>query len=153
VCSTFPVKAGDTVLVHAAAGGTGRLIVQVAKLKGATVIGTAGSESKVLQAKEIGCDHVINYTQQDFLVEVKRLTNNVGVNCVYDGVGAQTYDKSMQCLNKLGYLVLFGNASGPVPPIVTQTQTQRDTRQTPPTLDTHMSVPSGVVCLFRVHWS
>ena len=115
--TTYPIKKGDVVLVHAAAGGTGSLVVQMAKLRGATVIGTAGSEEKVKIAQAAGADHVINYNTTDFLAEVKRLTNNVGVAVVYDGVGLATYEKSLKSLRRLGYLVCFGNASGPVPPI------------------------------------
>ena len=115
--TTYPIKKGDWVLVHAAAGGTGSLVVQMSKLRGATVIGTAGSEEKLALAREAGADHVINYNTTDFLSEVKRLTNNVGVHVVYDGVGAATYEKSLKSLRKLGYFVCFGNASGPVPPI------------------------------------
>ena len=115
--TTYPIKKGDWVLVHAAAGGTGSLVVQMAKLRGATVIGTAGSDEKVTIARAAGADHVINYNTTDFVAEVKRLTNNVGVHVVYDGVGAATYEKSLKSLRKLGYLVCFGNASGPVPPI------------------------------------
>ena len=114
--TTYPIKQGDTVLIHAAAGGTGALAVQMAKLRGATVIGTVGSEAKAAVARKAGCDHVINYATDDFLVEVKRLSPG-GVHCVYDGVGAATWERSMKSLRKLGYLVLFGNASGPVPPI------------------------------------
>ena len=115
--TTYPIKKGDWVLIHAAAGGTGSLVVQMAKMRGATVIGTAGSEDKVNIARAAGADHVINYNTTDFVAEVKRLTNNVGVHAVYDGVGAATYEKSLKSLRKLGYFVCFGNASGPVPPI------------------------------------
>ena len=115
--TTYPIKKGDWVLVQAAAGGTGSLIVQLAKLRGATVVGTAGSEDKVQVARAAGCDRVVNYNTTDFVSEVKRLTNNVGVHVVYDGVGAATYEKSLKSLRKLGYLVCFGNSSGPVPPI------------------------------------
>ena len=115
--TTFPTKKGDVVLVHAAAGGTGALVVQMAKLRGATVIGTVGSEAKAEVARKAGCDHVINYASDDFLVEVRKLTNGAGVHCAYDGVGAATWERSLKSLRKLGLLVLFGNASGPVPPI------------------------------------
>jgi len=116
-CSTYPIKKDDIVLIHAAAGGTGSLIVQMAKLKGGKVIGTVGNDKKAELAKEAGADHIINYSNQDFEKEVKRITADQGVNCVYDGVGLATYEKSLKCLRKRGYLVLFGNASGPVPPI------------------------------------
>jgi len=115
--STYPLKPGDTVLVHAAAGGTGSLIVQMAKLRGARVIGTVSTEEKAQRAREAGADAVILYTRQDFEAEVKRLTEGQGVDVVYDSVGQATFDKSMNCLKPRGLLVLFGQASGPVPPI------------------------------------
>jgi NADPH2:quinone reductase len=115
--STYPLKPGDTVLVHAAAGGTGSLIVQMAKLRGARVIGTVSTEEKAQRAREAGADAVILYTRQDFEAEVKRLTEGRGVDVVYDSVGQATFDKSMNCLKPRGLLVLFGQASGPVPPI------------------------------------
>jgi NADPH2:quinone reductase len=113
---TFPLKAGDTALVHAAAGGAGYALTQVARLRGARVIATVGSDAKALVAREAGADEVIVYTRQDFEAEVKRLTGNRGVDVVYDSVGAATFDKSLNCLRARGYMVLFGNSSGPVPP-------------------------------------
>ena len=110
--STYPLKSGDICLTHASAGGTSALIVQMAKLRGATVIATAGSEAKCAIAKSLGADHVINYSETDFQSEVMRITNNKGVQVVYDGVGKSTWEKSMKSLSKLGHLVLFGNASG-----------------------------------------
>jgi NADPH:quinone reductase len=115
--STFPLEKGQTALVHAAAGGTGRLIVQMAKLRGARVIATAGSAAKGKVAREAGADEVILYSEADFLAEVKRLTGGAGVDVVYDGVGKATFDKSIDSLRPRGMLVCFGNASGPVPPI------------------------------------
>jgi NADPH2:quinone reductase len=115
--STFPLEKGQTALVHAAAGGTGRLIVQMAKLRGARVIATTGSAEKAKVAKEAGADEVILYNDTDFSVEVKRLTSGAGVNVVYDGVGKATYDKSIDSLRPRGMMVCFGHASGPVPPI------------------------------------
>jgi len=117
VKSTYPVKPGDTVLIHAAAGGVGLLLVQMAKSLGARVIGTVGSEEKAKLAREAGADEAIIYTQADFEVETKRLTDNKGVNVVYDGVGKSTFDKDMNILRPRGYLVLFGAASGPVAPV------------------------------------
>lgn len=111
--STFPLKKGDTMLVHAAAGGTGRLLVQMAKMLGARVIGTAGSEEKAKIAREAGADEVILYQQQDFLEETKRLTGGRGVDVVYDSVGATTFLKGLDCLRPRGMMVQFGNASGP----------------------------------------
>jgi NADPH2:quinone reductase len=113
---TFPLKAGDTALVHAAAGGAGYALTQVAKLRGARVIATVGSDAKVQVARDAGADEVIVYTRQDFEAEVKRLTANRGVDVVYDSVGAATFDKSLNCLRARGFMVLFGNSSGPVPP-------------------------------------
>jgi NADPH:quinone reductase len=115
--STFPLKAGDTCLIHAAAGGVGRLAVQMAKMLGARVIGTAGNAKKVELARSAGADEVINYTEQDFLPEVKRLTNGRGVDVVYDSVGVATFLKGLDCIRTRGMMVLFGQSSGPVAPI------------------------------------
>ncbi len=114
--SAYPLKAGDTALVHAAAGGVGRLLVQMGKRRGARVFGTVSTEAKAKLAKEAGADEVIPYTQKDFEAEVKRLTNGRGVNVVYDSVGKTTFEKSLNCLMPRGYVVLFGQSSGPVPP-------------------------------------
>jgi NADPH:quinone reductase len=116
-CSTYHLKKGETALVHAAGGGTGRLLVQVAKHCGARVIGTVSTEEKAILAREAGADEVILYTQMDFETEVKRLTNNAGVDVVYDSVGKDTFDKSLNCLRHRGYMVLFGASSGAAPPI------------------------------------
>ena len=115
--STYPLKQGDTALVHAAGGGTGQLIVQIAKMRGARVIGTASTGEKAELAREAGTDHVILYTETDFEAEVKSLTDNTGVDVVYDSVGKDTFEKSMNCLRPRGYLVLFGQSSGPAPQI------------------------------------
>jgi NADPH2:quinone reductase len=115
--STYPLKAGETALVHAAGGGTGQMLVQVAKRCGARVIGTVSTDEKARLAREAGADHVILYTQSDFESEVKRLTNNAGVDVVYDSVGKDTFDKSLNCLRRRGYMVLYGASSGPVPPL------------------------------------
>ncbi|MBI4500257.1 MAG: quinone oxidoreductase [Gemmatimonadetes bacterium] len=114
--STFPLRRGETCLVHAAAGGVGLLLCQIAKLKGATVIGTVSTEEKAALAREAGADHVIRYTEQDFEAEVKRITGGKGVDVVYDSVGKTTFDKSLNCLRKRGMMVLFGQSSGSVPP-------------------------------------
>ena len=119
--STYPIQRGDTVLVHAAAGGLGLLLVQVAKLRGARVLGTVSTEEKARAAKQAGVDEVILYTQQDFEAEVKRLTDGKGVNAVYDSVGKTTFDKSLNCLKRRGILVLCGASSGAVPPFDPQT--------------------------------
>ena len=114
--NTYPLKKGETVLVHAAAGGVGLLLIQVAKRLGARVFGTVSTEEKARLARETGADEVILYTQADFAAEVKRLTNGEGVHVVYDSVGQSTFEKSLDCLRPRGYLVLFGQSSGPVPP-------------------------------------
>ena len=119
--STYPLKAGETALVHAAGGGTGQLLVQIAKRCGARVIGTVSTDEKAALAREAGADEVINYAQTDFEVEVKRLTNNAGVDVVYDSVGKDTFDKSLNCIRRRGYMVLFGASSGAVAPLDPQT--------------------------------
>jgi NADPH2:quinone reductase len=115
--STFPLKAGQTCLVHAAAGGAGRLIVQMAKMRGARVLGTTSTEAKAALAREAGIDEVIFYTRQDFEAEVKRLTGGNGVDVVYDSVGAPTYMQGLNCLRPRGMMVLFGQSGGKVPPL------------------------------------
>jgi NADPH2:quinone reductase len=117
VTSTWPLQKGQTALVQAAAGGMGLLLCQMAKMRGATVIGTVSTEEKAALAKAAGADHVILYTKQDFEPEVKRITNGRGVDVVYDGVGASTFDKGLTCLRPRGLMALFGAASGPVPPL------------------------------------
>jgi NADPH:quinone reductase len=114
--STFPVQAGQRVLVHAAAGGVGLLLCQLAKMRGAMVIGTVSTEEKARLAKGAGADEVILYTEQDFVEETKRLTGGEGVHVVYDSVGKDTFDGSLDCLQRRGYMVLFGGSSGQVPP-------------------------------------
>ncbi|MDR5694494.1 MAG: quinone oxidoreductase [Armatimonadota bacterium] len=123
--STYPLKPGDIALVHAAAGGVGLLLVQVAKMRGARVIGTVSTEEKAALAKEAGADEVILYTKQDFEAEVKRLTDGRGVHVVYESVGKDTFEKSLNCLLPRGYLVLFGQSSGPVPPFDPQILNQK----------------------------
>jgi NADPH:quinone reductase len=115
VNSTYPLKKSETALIHAAAGGVGLLLVQMAKNIGARVIGTVGSEDKAKLAREAGADETIIYTQQDFEAETKRLTDGKGVHVVYDGVGKSTFEKGLNVLRPRGYMVLFGGASGPVP--------------------------------------
>jgi NADPH2:quinone reductase len=119
--NTYPLKAGETALVHAAGGGTGQLLVQIAKRRGARLIGTVSTEEKAGLAREAGADEVINYVERDFETEVKRLTNNSGVDVVYDSVGKDTFDKSLNCLRRRGYMVLYGQSSGSVAPIDPQT--------------------------------
>ncbi len=115
VTSTYPLKAGQTALVHAAAGGVGLLLIQMAKRIGARVIGTVSTEEKARLAREAGADEVVIYTEQDFLEEVKRITGGRGVEVVYDSVGKTTYMKSLDSLAPRGLLALFGQSSGPVP--------------------------------------
>jgi NADPH2:quinone reductase len=116
VNSAYPLKKGETALIHAAAGGVGLLLVQMARNLGARVIGTAGSEAKAKLAREAGANEVILYDRQDFEAETKRFTEGKGVHVVYDGVGKTTFDKDLNILRPRGYLVLFGASSGPVPP-------------------------------------
>jgi len=113
---TYPVKKGDTVLWHAAAGGVGLIACQWLKALGATVIGTVGSDEKAKLAKAHGADHVINYSKENFVEKVKALTGGKGVPVVYDAVGKSTWEGSLDCLRPLGMMVSFGNASGAVPP-------------------------------------
>ncbi len=111
-----PVKAGDTILMHAAAGGVGLILCQWAKHLGATVIGTVGSDEKMALAKANGCDHVINYVKEDFVARVAEITDGKKCHVVYDGVGKDTFLKSLDCVRPLGLVAVFGNASGAVPP-------------------------------------
>lgn len=112
--STYALKTGDTCLVHAAAGGVGLLLVQMAKIAGAAVIGTVSTEEKAQLAREHGADHVILYSQIDFVEEVKRITGNKGVEVVYDSVGSTTFHKSLDCLRPRGMMASFGQSSGPI---------------------------------------
>jgi NADPH2:quinone reductase len=114
---TYPVKKGDTVLFHAAAGGVGLIACQWLKHLGATVIGTVGSAEKAALAKAHGCTHTINYRTEDFAARVRELTGGAGVPVVYDSVGKDTFEGSLKCLQPMGLMVLFGAASGPVPPL------------------------------------
>jgi NADPH:quinone reductase len=114
--STFPLKAGDTALVHAGAGGVGLLLTQIAVRQGARVITTVSTAAKAELSREAGASDVILYTKQDFEAEVKRLTEGKGVDVVYDSVGKTTFDGSLNCLRPRGLLALFGASSGPVPP-------------------------------------
>ena len=115
--STFALKSGDTCLIHAAAGGTGLLLVQMAKMLGARVTGTTSTAAKAASARQAGADETILYTEQEFDVEVKKLTGGKGVDVVYDSVGAATFMKSLDSLRPRGMMITFGNASGPVPAI------------------------------------
>lgn len=112
--STYPVKQGDRCLVHAAAGGVGLILIQMIKMMGGSVIGTVSTEEKAELARQAGADEVILYSEQDFESEVMRITDGAGVNVAYDSVGLSTFEKSINCLSRFGYMVLYGNASGPV---------------------------------------
>jgi len=137
--STYPIQPGDTALVHAAAGGVGLLLVQLAKRRGGRVIGTVSTEEKARLARDAGAAEVILYTQIDFEAETRRLTNGKGVNVVYDSVGQTTFDKSLNCLTPRGYMVLYGQASGPVPPLNPQVLSAKGSLfLTRPTLAHHM---------------
>tara|TARA_B100000575_G_C23043796_1_gene600766 strand:- start:3 stop:974 length:972 start_codon:yes stop_codon:yes gene_type:complete len=113
---TYPVKSGETILFHAAAGGVGQIFCQWAKSLGCNVIGTVGSDEKIKVAKDNGCDHVINYSKESFSEKIKEITNGIGVSVVYDGVGKKTFDQSIESLKTRGMMVSFGNASGPLDP-------------------------------------
>jgi NADPH2:quinone reductase len=115
-CDTFALKPGDSALVHAAAGGVGLLLVQIAKHRGARVVGTVGSEDKAPLAREAGADEVVIYTRDDFAAAARRFTGGRGVDVVYDGVGKDTFEGSLNSLRPRGLLASFGNASGPVAP-------------------------------------
>lgn len=135
---TYKVQAGETVLLHAAAGGVGLIASQWLNHLGATVIGTVGSDEKGELAKAHGCHHIINYRSQDFVAEVKRLTEGLGVPVVFDGVGKDTFDGSLDCLQPRGLMVSYGNASGPVAPVnVIDLSTKGSLYLTRPTLGTY----------------
>jgi NADPH2:quinone reductase len=115
--STYALRSGDVALVHAGAGGVGQLLIQIIRLLGGRVIATAGTPQKAEIARAAGANETILYSTQDFESEVKKLTGGRGVDVVYDGVGAATYEKSLNCLRPRGYLVVYGNASGPIPAV------------------------------------
>jgi NADPH2:quinone reductase len=116
---TYRVQAGDTILIHAAAGGVGLIVCQWAKALGCTVIGTVGSDEKAAMARAHGCDHPIVYTRENFTERVREITRGEGVPVVYDSIGKDTFTASLDCLRPLGMMVTFGNSSGPVPPVDT----------------------------------
>ena len=123
--STYPLKPGDTCLVHAAAGGVGLLLCQIAKLRGARVMGTVSTREKAALARGAGADEVILYTERDFETEVKRLTNGAGLRVIYDSVGKTTFEKGLSCLALRGMMVLYGQSSGPVGPFDPQVLNQK----------------------------
>ena len=143
---TYQVKPGDTILMHAAAGGVGSIVCQWAKHLGATVIGTAGSDEKVALAKTYGCDHVINYAKEDFVARVSELTGGTKCNVVYDGVGKDTFLRSLDCTRPLGLVAVFGNASGAVPPFdLAQLAAKGSLFVTRPTLDTYTATRADLI--------
>jgi len=140
--STYPLKQGEWTLIHAASGGAGQLTVQVAKIAGAHVIGTVSTNEKATVAREAGCDEVINYTETEFVPEVKRITGGKGLPVVYDSVGKDTYLGSIDCLAPRGMLVLWGNASGAVPPLdPLMLMSKGSLFMTRPTLGTYIATP------------
>jgi NADPH:quinone reductase len=140
--STYPLKPGDTALVHAAASGVGQILVQIARKCGARVVATASTAEKLQIARELGAKELINYTTEDFETEVKRLTEGKGVEVVYDGVGKATFLKGLNCLKPRGYMVLYGQASGPVEPINPQILNQKGALfLTRPTLGYYIQTP------------
>ena len=144
--STYALKMGDSCLVHAAAGGVGLLLCQVAKKRGAFVIGTASTPEKLELAHDAGADETINYTSRDFVTEVKRITGDVGVTVVYDSVGRATFDGSLNALRRRGMLALFGQSSGPVPPIDPQILNRKGSLfLTRPTLNDYVATREELV--------
>lgn len=138
--STYPLKAGETALIHAAAGGTGQLLVQMAHAAGARVLATVSTEAKAELARAAGADEVILYSEQDFEAETKRLTGGSGVDVVYDSVGKSTFEKSLNCLRPRGMMVLFGGSSGAVPPFdLIQLSTRGSLFVTRPTLKDYIA--------------
>jgi len=151
----YKVDSNDTILVHAAAGGVGQILVQWAKALGATVIGTVSTAEKVAVAKALGCDHVVNYAKQDFVKAVKKITRGQGLPVVYDSVGAATFPGSLDCLQPFGLFVTYGNASGPVPPFSPSLLAQKGSLfMTRPTLFDFVRTPQQLQStaneLFRV---
>jgi NADPH2:quinone reductase len=143
---TYKVKTGDTILVHAAAGGVGQILCQWAKHLGATVIGTVGSDEKAALAKKAGCRHVVVTSREKFAERVKAITKGAGVPVVYDGIGKVTFIDSLNCLAPLGLMVSYGNASGPVPPVDTSLLSQKGSLfLTRPTLMTYIAKRSDLV--------
>lgn len=144
--STFPLKHGDSCLVHAAAGGVGLLLCQLAKKRGAFVIGTASTPEKLELAHEAGADETINYTTRDFVTEVKRITGDAGVAVVYDSVGRTTFEGSLNSLRRRGMLALFGQSSGPVPPLDPQILNRKGSLfLTRPTLNDYVATRDELV--------
>ena len=137
-CSTYPLEAGQTCLVHAAAGGVGQLLVQIAKLKGARVIGTVSTRAKAKTARHAGVDEVVLYEEEDFVKAVRLVTAGEGVSVVYDSVGQATFAGSLQCLGPRGYLVLYGQSSGRVQPVDPADLAAKGITLTRPTLSDYL---------------
>lgn len=145
---TYRVQPGDTILIHAAAGGVGLIVCQWAKALGATVIGTVGSDEKAALAKAHGCDHPIVYTRENFAERVKEITGGAGCAVVYDSIGKDTFMASLDCLRPLGMMVLFGAASGAVPPVDLQVLAQKGSLfVTRPTLFTYAAKRADLVAM------
>ena len=145
-----PVKPGDTILMHAAAGGVGLILCQWARHLGATVIGTVGSDEKIALAKSNGCDHVINYAKEDFVARVAEITDGKKCNVVYDGVGKDTFLKSLDCVRPLGLVAVFGNASGAVPPFdIGLLGAKGSLFVTRPTVDTFISTRADLLAVAK----
>jgi NADPH2:quinone reductase len=144
---TYKVKAGDTVVFHAAAGGVGLIACQWLNVLGVTMIGTAGSDEKCELAKAHGAQHCINYNKEDFVARVKEITGGKGVPVVYDSVGRDTFDKSLDCLSMFGTMVTFGNSSGPVPPIDLASKLRGHLFATRPSLGPYTAARSDLVSL------
>ena len=142
---TYPVKTGEPVLVHAAAGGVGSILSQWCKALNATVIGTVGSEEKASLARENGCDHVILYDEEDFVKRVDEITGGDGVPVVFDGVGATTFDDSLRCLCTFGTMIAFGNTSGAVMPLNLQRLMDKSLTVTYPSAMTHLAHRTDLV--------
>lgn len=147
---TYKVKKGETILVHAAAGGIGLILCQWAKALGVTVIGTVGSDEKAALAKAHGCKHPIVYTRDDFVARVKEITKGQGVPVVYDSIGRDTFERSLNCLRPYGLMVTFGNASGPVPPLELSTLAAKGSLYvTRPTLGTYVAKHEDLLATAR----
>jgi len=144
---TYPVKSGETVVFHAAAGGVGLIACQWLKALGATTIATAGSEEKCELAKAHGAHYCINYKKEDFAARVKEITGGKGVPVVFDGVGKDTFDKSIECLSMYGMMVSFGNASGPVPPVNIAAQLKGHLYLTRPSLQPYTAARQDLLAL------
>jgi NADPH2:quinone reductase len=137
--STRPIEAGERCLIHAAAGGTGRLLVQIAKMRGAEVVATAGSPEKVELARSAGADHVVDYSETDLVEGVEAAVGQNAIDVIYDGVGAAVFDAGMELLAVRGWIVTFGNASGPVPPIAPLALTPKSLFLTRPKLGDYIA--------------